>query len=235
MHINEITAELDRTGIPLLLGAANNGVHTVPDGISDPYAQLMDFIEEHADRYNRIDNPKDERTVARMLQQLGAATAFGNAEAIIIEHLQPALDRFLVELRDTITAAGKYAALGYQDGSGLLTETDEVRHAYIKLTELYPKYGALRASWQHLRGKNSDSIDPMGLNSPLAEVANLPDIVDNWVLAAAGRTPWPWPATVFHVRMNWLLSHGARIWLPTRIEQDQVWQQYNPGRRAIAA
>ncbi|WP_405524596.1 hypothetical protein OG426_16100 [Streptomyces canus] len=236
MHINEITAQLDRTGIPLLLGAANNGVHTLPDGLTDVHTQLLDYIEEHADHRNRIDQPKEERAIGRMLQQLGGATAFGNAEDIIIDHLQPSLDRFLIEFRETADAAGKYAQLGYQDGSGLLTETDDVRKAYIKLTELFPKYSALRASWLHLRPKaTGDTIDPMGLNSPLAEVANLPDLVPNWQMAAAHRAPWPWPANVFHVRMGWLLDHDAHIWLPTRQEQDQVWQQYNPGRRAIAA
>lgn len=239
MSARTIRDEFAQHGITALIDSAARGVHTLPGSIADDYAKLMEVLDENADRFGWLQGWKAEKAAADLMQKIYAVTAFGQADVVIDEHLKPALVRYLDEFRTNMQTAGQHAVS--IDVGALLSQPDDVRQAHINLVDSHGDYHALRGSWEICRKRNaggingSTCIDPDDIRSPLAEVANLPDLFADWQLAAAGRKPWPWSGTAHHVRLHWLLTNGAELWLPTGREQDAVWAKRNPGRRAIAA
>ncbi|MCX5114377.1 hypothetical protein OOK13_39150 [Streptomyces sp. NBC_00378] len=215
-----------------LIEAARRGDITLPQQMTDDYTGLEQLADEHADRWGRVDDPKVNKAADELAGRIGAAMAYGNATALIIEHVQPALAKFLDDLRADLKAAGRHAT---QAGATLdmLEEPEEVRVAILRLNVAFPKYAAIRTCWESLR-RGAGTSDPLGLVSPLAEVANLPDLVPDWQSAYYGRAPWPWHSTAFHIRMGWLLANGAQVWVPTAAEQDAAWKRYAPQVKAAA-
>jgi hypothetical protein len=239
MNARSIRDDLGAHGVTSLMAAAARGIHTLPDGIADNYASLLEVLDKNSDRFGWIQGWQAEKAATDLMQKMYAAIAFGNADVVINEHLKPALVRYLDEFRINMQTAGEYAVS--TDIGALLSQPDDVRQAHIKLMDSHGDYAALRASWEICRKRNAggmngtSTIDPMDLASPLAEVRNLPDLVSDWQLAYHARKPWPWNGTAHHIRLVWLLNHGADVWLPTGLEQNETWQRYNPGRRVIAA
>ncbi|MCW2902564.1 MAG: hypothetical protein JWO67_4829 [Streptosporangiaceae bacterium] len=233
-----IKDDLDHGGITNLVNSAQRGIHTMPDGFVDTYEQLNTLVADNSDRFGKLMDWKAEKAASELTLKLYQATGGGNADRVIIDHLRPALKQYLDQFRAHLDKAGQYA--DHTDAGALLSQPDDVRRAWLDLTDSYADYSALRASWLVCRKRNANdyahtgTIDPDGLTSPLAEVANIPDIVSDWKLAYAGRKPWPWSATAHHVRLRWLIENGAELWLPTGYEQDQAWAKYNPGRRVAA-
>lgn len=234
MKTTDITSTLHESGITTLVGNVRFGYHTLPDGMVDDYTELEEYIAEHTDKWGSTDQVDVMRTAQKMADKVSGYVAYGGATAVLVEHLQPSMERLLKDVRADIKAAGRHA---FATGAtmDMLTEPDDVRAAIVRLSNLHPRYSALRRSWEILRRPRSDdTIDPLGLNSPLAEVANLPDIFSDWEKATHGRAPWPWHATTISVKLAWLLDNGGEVWLPTAIEQNNVWKRYNPQAKVAA-
>ncbi|MFD7786518.1 hypothetical protein ACFV4Q_26055 [Streptomyces nojiriensis] len=223
---------LKQHGDHQLVTAARAGVHTLPQQILDDYTALEAHLDAHTDSRGNL-APGAAKEADRLTDAIMRAKAWGNAPQILVDHVQPALARFLDDLAADLKTAGRHAV---QPGAtiDMLDEPDHVRAAILRLHSAYPTYGHLRASWRVLRS-DGDTVDPLGLTSPLAEVANLPDLVPDWEPAHHGRTPWPWHTTVFHVRMGWLLDRGARLWLPTAAQQTEAWHKAHPEARVRQA
>lgn len=235
MHLHEIKNALDQCGITMLIAAANRNITTLPDGLTQAVTDLNDLAEQHADRYDHIPDMRAQRAVQQQLTRTCQMTVYAKADAIITDHLRPALAQLLTDFRADLKTASQYADRT-DPAVEIVNETDDVRHAYLRLQSAGHAYGTLRTLWAAMSERQTHkTIDPQGVHSPLGEVANLPDLVPEWQRAAAGRAPWPWYGTAFHVRMAWLLNHDAHVWLPTGLEQSQAWQQYNPNRRVHAA
>jgi hypothetical protein len=239
MNARSIRDDLGAHGMTGLMEAAARGIHTLPDGIADNYASLLEVLDKNSDRFGWLQGWQAEKAATDLMQKMYAAVAFGNADVVINEHLKPALVRYLDEFRADVATAGQYAVS--TDIGALLSQPDDIRQAHLKLTDSHGTYHTLRASWEICRKRNAGdyngtgTIDPMGLASPLAEVANMPDLYADWQMAFHARKPWPWTGTAHHVRLHWLLGNGADIVLPTGQEQDKTWEKYNPNRRVIAA
>ncbi|MFE2967859.1 hypothetical protein ACFXKC_30120 [Streptomyces sp. NPDC059340] len=239
LSARSIREDFAHDGIAALIDSAARGIHTLPDGIADNYAKLQEVLDENSDRFGNLQGWQAEKAASELIGKIYAVVYGGNADRVIVDHIRPALADYLDRFRTDMQTAGKYAVS--TDLGALLSQPDDVRQAHIRLMDSYSEYASLRHSWEVCRKRNAhgingaSTIDPAGLTSPLAEVANLPDLVADWQLAAAGRKPWPWHGNAHHVRMAWLLSNGADIVAPTGQEQDQIWAKHNPGRRAIAA
>lgn len=234
-----IREDFARDGIAALIDSAARSIHTLPGTIGDDYAKLLEVLEENSDRFGVLQSWQAEKAASELVGKIYGAVYGGNADRIIVDHIRPALADYLDRFRADLNRAGQHASA--TDAGALLSQPDDVRQAYVRLVDSYSEYAALRYSWEVCRKRNAHdysgtgTIDPSGLTSPLAEVANMPDLFADWQLAHAGRKPWPWKAHAHHVRFVWLLSNGANIVMPTGQEQDQTWAKYNPGRRAIAA
>ncbi|MGW6141599.1 hypothetical protein [Streptomyces sp. NPDC055140] len=229
----DLLADVKHHGITSLITSARNGLHSLPDGMDDDYTQLAALVAEAVNHRGIVVDNKAKAEAEKLSDKLMAYKAWGNGPVFITEHLKPALDAFLDELRADIKTAGRFAA---QPAAtiDMLDQPEDVRSAILRLHACYPKYGALRASWANIR-RDGDTVDPLGPNSPLAEVANLPDLAPDWQAAYFGRAPWPWPSTVPHVRLGWLLANGGQLWLPTAAEQDATWRRYDPNAAKAAA
>lgn len=238
MSARTIRDDFATHGITALLASAARGVHTLPDGIADNYAKLQEVLDDNSDRFGNLQGWQAEKAAAELMQKIYSSVAGGLADAVIRDHLRPALDRYLDNFRANMETAGQYAVS--TDVGALLSQPDDVRQAHINLVDSYADYHALRAAWEICRKRNAGdmsgtgTIDPDGLRSTLAEIRNIGDIFPDWHYAYAGRKPWPWNGTAHHVRLHWLLTNGAELWLPTGQEQNEVWQKHNPGRRVAA-
>ncbi|MEU8528516.1 hypothetical protein AB0C77_23455 [Streptomyces sp. NPDC048629] len=220
--------ELKTNGISHLVEAARRGDHTLPQQMLDDYTAIEALAAEHTDRFGKVTDQAVLKQADTLTERLLAAKAWGNAAVLLVDHVQPAMDAFLAQLTADLKTAGRHA-----DQPGvtvdMLDESDDVRAAIVRLHGALVPYGHLRASWEILRRVPTGALhDQLGLRSPLAEVGNLPAIVPDWDAAFHGRKPWPWPSAVFHVRMKWLLSHGAVVWVPTEAEHEDAWRHYNP-------
>jgi hypothetical protein len=231
MYVREINDTLRTIGITPLL-QATEGLAALPDSITSAHAELQDYLAQHATPHGTIDDAEHQQAITKMINQLGGATSYGNAEALIRESLQPALAVHLDQFRRNVNAAGHYI---HHTGSiaDLLMESEPVRLAYQGLTKSSAQYGTLRQAWELLRGKCGQTLDPRGTQSLFAEISNAPDVFgDNWQRVGTSLLhPWPWPGTNHWIRMNWLLTHGANVWLPTFEQQNRAYRQYVPAPR----
>lgn len=211
------------------------GWHGAPQQMLDDHAelqQLMDDGQEVMPRGGRRWADKKRKQQAELLAvKLSSLHNYGD---LITGYLQPAFTKLLGQFANDREAAGRYAM---EPGSSLamLEEPDDVRAAIVRVHSIMGPYHALRTMWADLRGtpeqENSGHYgppvgDPQGIRSPLAEVRNIDQIVPGWKTAGTfGGTSWPWPSEAAHVKLGWLLDNGGQLWLPTRREQDEVWQQ----------
>lgn len=229
---------LHQLGITTLVANARLGLHTLPDGLVDDFTDFEQLVEDNFDPRSSdwIDaraRLQADKLTTKLMQAYPYSTLFvPYNDALIIEHLQPAMDRLLADFQADRKAAGRHAN---EAGVGIhmLEESDDIRAAIVRLHNIHPRYSALRASWQTLR-RVDDTIDGLGLTSAISEVANIGEVVSNWDQAQHGRAPWPWTATVLHVKLGWLLDNGGQIWLPTASQQNDAWKHHNPQAKIAA-
>ncbi|MGW0169195.1 hypothetical protein ACWDWT_29080 [Streptomyces sp. NPDC003343] len=233
----EAIQHLNDTGVTSLVGAARSGYHTLPEGLVDEYTAVERFVADHTDQWNqtRLDDAQ-ARELAGRANALMVQVAYGSAEEILTEHLQPALDELIDQVRADRKTVGRYANEA-APSIAMLEESDKVREALVRLHSLVPTYGALRTSWEICRKRSfREASDPLGLRSPLTEVANMPELFADWEPATHGRTPWPWSANALHIKLGWILDNGGRIWLPTADQQTDAYNRYRPQvKRPVAA
>jgi hypothetical protein len=232
----EAIQHLDETGVSSLVGAARNGYHTLPDGMVDEYAAIEQLVADNTDRWGRPNlNPAQQRGLSGQAGKLMAAVVYGGAEQILTEHLQPALAALIDQVRADRATAGRYAnqpAVSVE----MLEESDKVRDAIVRLHSLVPRYGALRTSWEICRKRSMQTTrDPLGTSSPIAEVANMPELFASWEPAVHGRTPWPWSAPVLHIKLGWILDNDGKVWLPTAAQQTVAYNRYHPEPKRVFA
>ncbi|MER5468038.1 hypothetical protein [Streptomyces sp. NPDC002685] len=233
----EAIQHLQDSGTASLVAAARAGYHALPAGMVDEYAAIEQLLAEHTDRWGRPDLTADQlREVTGRADKLMGAILYGGAQQILTQHVQPALAALIDQVRTDRATVGRYANEPAASVA-MLEESDQVREAVVRLHSLVPHYGALRASWEILRKRSMKAtVDPLGTNSPLGEVANMPDLFADWEPAAHGRTPWPWAFPVLHIKLGWILDNDGRIWLPTADQQTEAYKRHHPEpKRAYAA
>ncbi|MQY32596.1 hypothetical protein SRB17_05500 [Streptomyces sp. RB17] len=221
--------QLNDSGTTALAGNARFGYHTMPDEFLEHYAAAEEYLEAHRDGRNQIHlNAKQQLEVEPMANKAIGFLAWGGADQVITEHLQPALAELLDQVRADRKTAARYA-MQESPSINMLEEDEDVRAAIVRLHSLVPRYGALRASWEICRRRAMrETADPLQLLSPLAEVGNLPDLFSDWEKARHGAAPWPWHSHVLHIKLGWLLDNGGKIWLPTCAQQDEAYHRYHP-------
>jgi hypothetical protein len=231
---NDILDQLKTPGTYSLIQQALRGDFTLPAAILDGYAELEKHLDEHTDHRGEFESNTADKEAQRMCDALMRVPAWGGANSILTEHLQPALEDLIAHFKDDMAACGKFI---HQPSPSvdMLNAPEDVRLGYLHASNAQTQYGSLRAAWQTLRRWDSHHChDPLGVRSPLAEVANLPDLFADWELASNGRTPWPWTSNAFHVRLAWLLDNDAQVWLPTTQEHNTAWSRYNPQAKVAA-
>lgn len=158
------------------------------------------------------------------------ALAVDLGDAIITDHLRPALDAALTDGRK---AYATYSDVG-TDPHELLTAPARVREAFLAIEDPARRYAAVRAArgdlltagYQAERDqtdrtgyfglfRNADAVWPMDYTGRGALVA----------------PPWPTDPRDHFV---WILAGAAEPWLPTCDEQDAAWTAYAAARRAKA-
>lgn len=235
MNKATIHNDLDRGGITCLVDNTKRGIHTMPDGFTATYDDVWACIEDNSDRYGEVQGWKAEKAVAELCARLSATIYGGNGQAVITDHLQPALARIITGMKKDFITAGRYVSYT-GSAADLLNEEAPVREAYTRLMDSHGVYHGLRSSWTAIRTNDGyELFDQLGITSPLAEVRNLPEVFEDWKRASAGRAPWPWLGTAHHVRMHWLLTNGAEVWCPTGAQQQDNWVKYNPQARVRVA
>lgn len=221
-----------------LVHGARAGHYTMPAEMLAGYDQLQQLLTDGKRTTSWGRKEWASKDLEREAEDLALRLSRMATTALITEHLQPALAARLDRFRTVRHAAGKYA---HSNGPSLdmLTEPDDVRAAILELHTATQWYGALRTAWSDLRRDpeyvyNRDRItDPLGKRSPLAEVRNIAVVVPNWrELAHIAGAVWPWGADVLHLKLGWLLDHGAEVWLPT---EDQQNAEYRRLRQHAAA
>ncbi|GGV34356.1 hypothetical protein GCM10010293_36810 [Streptomyces griseoflavus] len=238
----ELADNFKATRTHRLVHGARAGHYTMPAEMLAGYDQLQQLLEEGKETTNWgrtqwADTAKEREAEALARHLSGMASNYA-APRLITEHLQPALAERLDRFRTVRQVAGKYA---HSNGASLdmLAEPDDVRAAILELHTATQWYGSLRDAWSELRGDveyvyNRDRItDPLGKQSPLAEVRNIAVVAPNWrELAHIAGAVWPWGSDVTHLKLGWLLDHGAEVWLPT---EDQQTAEYQRLRQHAAA
>ena len=213
--------EVTRRGIASLVFYARAGYHTLPAAIMTDYASL----ETAAASYEADPLPATADQAATLTAKLVAATSGGAADAIIAGDIATALAGFISDFQANATIAGAYASLPAPTPA-LEGESQTVQDAYTALLDSHHLWGQIRTSWLNLRGRSMQSTDdPGGVKSLHAEISNVielgPEFQPNhW----SPRYSEPWGSSAFHVRLHWLLTHGATIWAPTAIQQTANWK-----------
>ncbi|MEV6835534.1 hypothetical protein AB0N17_13620 [Streptomyces sp. NPDC051133] len=225
----DVVQDLNDSGTTALLGNARFGYHTLPDAMLDDYAAVEQYLEAHRDGRSQVHlNAKQQREIEPMASKVIGFLAWGGANQVITQHLQPALAELLDQVRADRQTAAKYA-MQETPSIDMLEQPDDVRAAIVRLHSLVPRYGALRTSWEICRRRSmQETSDPLGTLSPLAEVANIVDLHADWRKSHAGQAPWPWHSHNLHIKLGWLLDNGGKIWLPTADQQTEAYHRYHP-------
>lgn len=235
---NEITQQLNDSGTTALVGHTRSGHHDLPQAMLDDYAAVEEYLAQHTTDRGSLDlNAAGLRHAQDLAHKAMAHTAWNNGSTIITDYLQPALDKLLAQVKADRKTAATWA-MQSAASIDMLDQSDDVRAAIVRLHSLIVPYGALRTSWEVCRRRitTETTRDPLDVHSPLAEVANIPDLFTNWESASHARTPWPWPSNALHVKLGWLLDNGGKIWVPTPAQQTEAYHRYHPEpRRQVAA
>jgi hypothetical protein len=149
---------------------------------------------------------------------LGALS--GSAAEFVTEHLAPAHERVVTELRATVKALTDHGA-GI-DAQALLQAPQEVRAARERLTVLAATYERLRVC--HAAVEPWLPRPELDVDGRFVEMRNAMQI---WPRVSPAETP-PWPTADPVARLAWLLSHGAELWLPTARQRDEAWAKAFP-------
>ncbi|XKK63922.1 hypothetical protein HFP71_16885 [Streptomyces sp. ARC32] len=223
-----------------LVHGARAGHYTMPEEMLTGYDQLQQLLTDGRrttswgrKEWASTDLEREAEDLARHVS--GMAHRY-NAHKLIAEHLEPSLTARLDRFRTVRQTAGRHATAA-TPSLDMLAEPDDVRAAILELHTATQWYGGLRSAWSRLRGdsepESGRGSDPMGKQSPLAEVRNINVVVPNWrQLAHIAGATWPWGSGWIHLKLGWLLDHGAEVWLPTEDQQDA---EYRLLRQSAAA
>jgi hypothetical protein len=221
----DLMHEANRHSISSLVYAQRAGWHTLPQSVLDDYAALEDLAAQYASS----PEPGLVEQASTLTAQLRGATTGGEADALITGHIRPALEDFLADFENDIEEAGEFAAEPTAPAA-LQQAPSATQEAYTRLTGSALRWASIRSSWSILRGLSlTGTRDPEGPDSLHAEVANTRALRPTWDPSSPnGRLASPWQHNAFHVRLKWLLEHGAQIWAPTAAEQTEAWIANNP-------
>lgn len=140
-------------------------------------------------------------------------------EKVITDHLAPAYQQLLEEVREVAASLDGYGL----DAHALLTAPTKIRNAYLKLPELAVRNKTLREARR--------LVNTIGHRKPKHDAQDLFSLFSQ---PMALRPDWKAPARVPHIDMPtdpieflvWLVSDKAapgKPWLPTVAEQDAAW------------
>lgn len=137
-----------------------------------------------------------------------------HAETIIVEHLRTALDETVADAQRCVDALDGH---GF-DPADLLTAPDDVRAARVQLDTITGRYRTIRSGRAALNRVGHVDVCAFDEAGEFAEMAD-----DEGTRRAWGDEPSD--ATE---RLYFLLTHGARLWLPTAAERDEAWAAAHP-------
>ena len=213
----DVTDEL----VAATLAAAATDTGQVPDcsGISEARHQRQ--ITEDAGQVWRY--------ASEQAAQLVATSVRHGAETILVDHLRPAHAAVVKDLGAAFAATRQYGS-----PSELLLAPAKVRQAAASIDGLCEQYEAIRGGRGDLEWtvsyRSTDDAD-----GEFAEVANANDL---WVRPqhrnVGNASSPPWPTTSTRSKLEWLLNHGATVWLPTPTEQDTKWREVYAAELAAA-
>ncbi|NNN36063.1 hypothetical protein HLK59_38025 [Streptomyces sp. S3(2020)] len=226
-----------------LVGSHRAGAHTLPQALLDDYDELLRLIEEGKNAQGRWISPRAENTAEKAAIRLHRLGNYGGRDGLITDHIAPALDTYIERFTQARRTAGQYAYSPVVH-TAMLLEPQDVREAIVVLLESTHYYGQIRQAWALLRGglygaaaaNTNTGVDPRGALSPLGEVRNIADLEPEWVNAGnVGAKPWPWgDQAPIHIKLGWLIDHGAEFWAPTALEHDQLYVQLRDADRVKA-
>jgi hypothetical protein len=162
-------------------------------------------------------------TRAHELAQRRLEDAITNhADAIIRDHLAPALDATVTALRK---ARDTYRGHGDSDRE-LLNAPAPARAAWLTADRLVTTYTILRLTRVHVLraiGRGEGGHDSRGLFAEMRNTEHVwPAIVTHPGIVYSGQQP-PWDAPDAHGRLVKLIDLGAEFWCPTHEEQESRW------------
>lgn len=239
------TDNIRTTHAHAIVTGARRSAHGAPQALLDDYAELEQLIAEGKEIVSggsrRWISRRHEQDAEEVALKLSRISTYGGLPAFITDYLQPALATFLDRFRDDLTTAHHFARQA-QPSIDMLTEPDDVRAAIVRIHGAVQSYGELRRTWAVMYGeaRSEPGRDPRGADSPLAEVRNLPDLVPHWQTAGShggrfGGTEWPWGSGApLHIKLAWLLDHGADIWMPTVRQHAELWHRLTDQRQHAA-
>ncbi|MFD5511367.1 hypothetical protein ACFWIB_26840 [Streptomyces sp. NPDC127051] len=235
----------DRSHNYRFIHSSKQGWHTAPQAMLDDYDELQQLIKDGQEARSWGKQVWVNKEIEQQAEAVAVRLHRGTYGDLVVEHLQPSFAKLLTHFAADRRAAGAYAMRDTVT-LDMLDEDDHMRAAIVRVHSVMGPYHAIRRTWADLRGtpeaENSGNYgpplgDPQGVHSPLAEVANIGDLAPHWKTAGQyGGQPWPWSSQALHVKLGWLIDHDAELWLPTKREQDALWNQlHQKPRRTTAA
>lgn len=147
------------------------------------------------------------------------STIVDHADEILAEHLRPALETALAEVRGVLEVSDE---IPWTDARALARASDAVRLAYETVRAAVDRLTALRAAQGLLQRLTGE---------PAAEAfrvfGSIKNLHDLWPQHGQGypvvSAPWP---TEPGQALVWQLRHGADIWMPTAIEVVERYMEW---------
>ncbi len=144
------------------------------------------------------------------------ASAQGLAQTIVTRHLRPALEEVLGEATDKARALTGFDP--EPDPIQLLSAPEPTRRAWLDYQRLAERYGAIRRGREYLSGLGyrAQRDDRFG------EFENADEL---WPRRGAlgGSTTPPWPTSSGAARLLWIVTGGAKPWMPSVEEADAAF------------
>lgn len=215
--LQEALAETNRASTqPDFLGELNEA-GTVPPGFTHRLAASLgeqEALKRQAILLTMAVEHAQERVV-------GAAQT--HAEEIITKHLRPALEEVLAVVRKHAPAAGN---IPWDDFDKAMEAPEPEREAYLAVRAAQQRYSALRGAqevcyWLTV-GDNEGT-------QRFSEIRNLHEVWPSYAFRQPSNIP-PWPTNPM-ARLVWLVTSGAKPWMPTH---DEIEAEFL-ARRAAAA
>lgn len=150
------------------------------------------------------------------------AAARDHAEAIVVEHLRPALEDTLRKVRK---AAGHLQGFEETVNVDLMAAAPEqTRKAFLEVGELARRYGAIRGARAALEqlGYQAERDKRFG------EFRNFMELWPSFGTNVQTSAPWPEDA---RARLLWIATGPAVAWMPTPEEQDTRFDAYVESRK----
>jgi hypothetical protein len=148
-----------------------------------------------------------------------------NASRIITEHLRPHHDQIVAELTQAVAVIAKYPTV-----LDAFKATARDQKLYASALELRAQYRAVRAAWEAV-----SRVGPPVEHDISGEFAMVRNVNEVWTEGRAQNVGRPWPDG--DAGLDWLVTHGAQLWLPTAAERDARWLEVHElaGQRIQAA